>query len=218
MNIFKSKKEVNKKFASSSRRTTAAAIDVWIVLFLRIFVMQLLGSLWLNHAIMEFMAEFSEKFGTETFKNNPEHIDFIVHNRIFFYILLSYFIVIMVGALYHAYLNSSAWQGTIGKRLTKIIIVNGVENKITFKRALLHYFLSVLPFAYILYLATFQISNNLSFYQAVTASELNIFFGVVFIFWVQIHLFTKNKTTAYDMICNTTFLNGKTTAKWPWNK
>jgi uncharacterized RDD family membrane protein YckC len=206
------------KYASSFRRSTAATIDIWLVLFLRIIIMQFLAVIWLNPAIARFLQEFKDHFGTETIKNTPEHVDFIIHNRIFFYGLIFYSIVILIGALYHGFCNSSAWQATIGKRLMKIKIVKEDESQITFARGLAHYFLSVLPFAFILYLMSYQIRNNLNFFQTVTASETNVFLGIMFVIWVQIHLFTKKKTTAYDMICDTVLINGKTAAKFPWSK
>jgi uncharacterized RDD family membrane protein YckC len=124
----------------------------------------------------------------------------------------------MVGALYHAYLNSSVWEATIGKRLMKIMITKENDMKITFKRGLLHYFLSLMPFVFLIYLVSYQIRNNLTFYQAITSSEINIFLGILFMMWLQIHIFTKKRTTAYDMICNTNVVKGKTSYKWPWSK
>lgn len=220
MNIkdFLKKDSEQEKYASSFRRSTAAIIDIWIVLFLRVIIIQTLGTLWLNQEILNFMEKFHEKFGSETIKNTREHIDFIINNRIFFYALIFYAIVIFVGAIYHAFLNSSAWQATIGKRFMKIMIVREPDYKLTFGRAMWHYFLSVLPFAFIFYLMSYQLKNNLNFYQAITSSEINVFLGFAFLIWIQIHLFTKQKTTAYDLICNTLLINGKTAAKWPWNK
>ena len=215
----KTKDKEEQKYASSFRRSTAATIDIWLVLLLRVAFMQILGTLWLNSEILKFIQEFDEKFGTESIKNTPEHINFIVHHRIFFYSLFFYAIVILVGALYHALLNSSAWQATIGKRLMKIIIVKEEgESRISFQRAMAHYFLSVLPFAFIFYLMGYQIQHNLNFIQTITATEFNVFFGIIFMLWVQIHIFTKKKTTAYDMICSTVFLYGRTACKFPWSK
>ena len=206
----KTKDKEEQKYASSFRRSTAATIDIWLVLLLRVAFMQTLGTLWLNSEILKFIQEFNEKFGTESIKNTPEHID---------YGLLFYAIVILFGALYHALLNSSAWQATIGKRLMKIIIVKEPdESRISFQRAMAHYFLSVLPFAFIFYLMGYQIQHNLNFIQTITASELNVFFGIMFVLWLQIHIFTKKKITAYDMICSTVFLYGRTACKFPWSK
>lgn len=123
----------------------------------------------------------------------------------------------MVGALYHAYLNSSNWQGTIGKRLMKIIIVNeNNHKKINFFLALGHYFLSILPIAYIIYLLIFQVANNLSLFDAITHNSINLILGVIFILWIQIQSLTKKKTTAYDLICETVVIQGKTASKFPW--
>lgn len=217
MNIFNKKPE-DEKYAGTLRRGTAATIDVWIVLFIRIVTMQLMGEIWMNRALMNFMQEFNQKFGTETVKDNPEHLSFIINHSIFAQALIFYFITIMVGALYHAYLNSSVWEATIGKRLMKIMITKENDMKITFKRGLLHYFLSLMPFVFLIYLVSYQIRNNLTFYQAITSSEINIFLGILFVMWLQIHIFTKKRTTAYDMICNTNVVKGKTSYKWPWSK
>lgn len=217
MNIFNKKPE-DEKYVGAMRRGTAVAIDVWIVLFIRIMAMQTMGHLWINQMIIDFLAEFKEKFGTETIKNTPEHLEFIIHHAVFINAIIFYLVVLLVGAIYYAYFNSSAWQGTIGKRLTKIMMVKENELRVSFKRAFLHYLLSLLPFIFLIYLVAYQGSNDLNFYQAIIASELNIFFGILFVLWVQIHLFTKKRTTAYDMILRTIVIKGKTDAKWPWTK
>jgi hypothetical protein len=92
------------------------------------------------------------------------------------------------------------------------------ELPITFGRGMLHYFLSLLPFVFLFYLLTYQLRYEVNLYQALTSSDLNIFLGIVFVLWVQIHLFTKNKVTAYDMITNVVSINGRSSAKWPWSK
>lgn len=214
----KSENPIEEKYASSFRRSLAAGIDMWIVLFLRIIIAQFLAIIWINKEITDFLVEFQNTFGTETIKNTPEHIDFIIHHRAFFCGIIFYAIIILIGALYHALLNSSAWQGTIGKRLVKIVIVTAGEKEIGFWRAFSHYLLSVAPFIFIFYLLSYQARNHLNFFQALTASEANLFFGICFIFWIQIHLFTKRKTTAYDLICDTILINKKTAALFPWNK
>jgi len=217
MNIF-SKKNPDEKYVGAVRRGAAVSIDVWIVLMMRIMVMQILGKLWMEPQLIKFFTEFQQTFGTESIKDTPEHLNFLLHHSIFIQAIIFYFIVLMIGALYHAYLNSSAWQGTIGKRLMKIIMVKENGMPITFKRGLLHYFLSLLPFVFLLYLLSYQIRNELTFYQAIMSSQINILLGVLFVMWVQIHLFTKKRTTAYDLICNTLIINGKTSFKWPWSK
>ena len=205
-------------YAGSFRRSVAAMLDVTIVLFIRVLTAQILGMLFINRELQNFLLEFKDKFGTEFVKNNPDHIDFVLHHRVFFIALIFYTAVIFIGALYHALLNSSAWQGTIGKRVASIAIQKEDGSRISFGLALAHYFLSVLPFLFIMYLIAYQVSHEVTFFQAVTASAANVFFGVLFLLWTQIHTFTKRKTTAYDLICKTILVNKKTSTKFPWDK
>ena len=207
------------KYASSFKRTAAATIDIWLVLFMRVIVMQFLGTTWLNPAVTKFMLDFEQEFGTKAIKDTREHIDFIIAHEVFTYAIIFYIIVILVGAAYHAYLNSSAWQATVGKRVLGLMLVKEENDaKISLKAGIAHYFLSVLPFAFILYLMSLTLKYKMTLYQAITHSQINIFLGVLFIMWVQIHLFVKKKTTAYDMITQTTLIKGKTAAKYPWTK
>ena len=209
-------------YASSFARSTAAGIDVTITLFLRVFCAQAIGMLYINGVLQNFLTEFRDHFGTDFVKNNPDHIDFTMHHPAFIKILIFYAFVIFIGAIYHAFFNSSSWMGTIGKRIMKITVTKSEEEgsyeRISFLRGLSHYFLSVLPFVFILYLVSFQMSRNLTFFQAVTASQMNLFLGFLFVIWVQIHLFTKRKTTAYDLICKTVLIQNRTAAKFPWSK
>ncbi len=213
--IFRDK---NNKYAGPFRRGTAAMIDIWITMFIRAVFAQIAGLLVLNQALYDFLNDFKNEFGTSAPKYTPEHIDFIINHKCFHYMLVFYALLIMIGAIYHSLLNSSSWSGTIGKRLMKIIILKDNELTVTFGRALLHYFLSAVPFLFVFYLLAFQLRNDLTFYQAVTASDSHIFFGIIFVLWVQLHLFTKKKTTAYDLITNTVVIKGRTGAKWPWSK
>lgn len=207
------------KYASSFRRSTAASIDIWIVLFIRVIIMQILGTIWLNPQVQNFMIDFEAEFGTKIIKDTTEHIDFVIHHKVFIYALLFYAIIILIGAIYHAYLNSSAWKATIGKRAMSLIIVNEEKSdKISLKMGFLHYFLSVLPFAYILYLMSFTVKYQTTFFYAITYSKVNVFLAILFVLWVQIHLFVKKKKTAYDMITQTVLISGKTKAKYPWSK
>ncbi len=222
MNISKifAKKELDTKYAKSSRRAFASMIDIFVTLFLRSFTIQILGTFWMNKQLIKFQQEFEKNFGTESMKNTPDHINYFINHNVFFHLLAFYLIILMIGAVYHAYFNSSKWQATIGKRIMKIMIIEENENnllaKISLKKAFAHYFLSILPFAFVIYIVSYQISHNMSLFQSLTASELNSFLSISFALWIQIQLFTKKKTTAYDMICKTNLINGRTAEKKPW--
>lgn len=206
------------KYVGSFRRSTASLIDIWIVIFLRAATMHLLGKFWLESKFIALKQNFVTTFGTDTPKNTPEHVNFIINSDAFLCLAISILIVILVGALYHAYFNSSSWNATIGKRIMKVMILKESGLKLSFLRAASHYFLSILPFVFITYLLSFKAHNQISFFKAITASELNLFLTLLFIIWMQIHLFTKKKTTIYDMICNTVLVRGRATSKLPWGK
>jgi len=221
MNIFKNflkNNNENQRYASTSRRLTAVSIDIWIVFFLRLIAMQILGVLWMNAQLINFLIEFKATFGTEEVKNTPQHINFIIHHQLFWQVILFYLIVIFVGAFYHAYLNSSKWQATIGKRLMKIVISTKTGLPISFSRGLLHYFLSLLPFIFFTYILAIQLKTGAKFFEIILGSPVNLILGIIFVLWIQIQAFTSNKTTVYDLICNTIFTNGKTPYKFPWSK
>ncbi len=212
-------KKSHEVYANSFKRSMASMIDVIIVLILRCIALEILGRIWVDKIIMNFMADFKAEFGTEEIKNTPTHINFILHHQFFYTMLELYFIIIMIGALYHAILNSSKWQATIGKKIMKIVIIdNGTYGEISFFKAFFHYFLSVLPMVYVLYLIGFQATYKLTFYQTIIATKLNVFLGIIFTAWLQAHLFTKKRTTAYDMILNTSLVNGSTGFRLPFSK
>jgi uncharacterized RDD family membrane protein YckC len=205
-------------YASSIKRSLAIGIDIWIVLFLRAFALQLMGMLFLNKMLKNYVKEFFDYFGTETMKATPEHINFLLHHSIFYWTIFTYAFLIFIGAFYHAYLNSSAWQATIGKRLMKIIIVRNDMSQIGLYRGFFHYFLSILPFAYIVYLASWEMTSKGTMLEALTHNAFSLALGIMFVLWLQIHLFMRKKTTAYDLICDTILINGKTDAKFPFKK
>lgn len=213
------KNEISKNnFAGSVKRSLASAIDTLIVLIVRILFIEIIGKMWIEPILLKFNSEFKEKFGTETPKRTPEHIEFMYQHELFYNLFGLFIIILLIGALYHSLLNSSSWRATIGKRLMGIAIVKNNYIPLSFKRSLLHYFLSILPFFYIFYILSYQLKYNVEIYQAITASFENILCGIIFMLWLQIHLFTKNKTTAYDLICNTIFINKVFDAKTPWSK
>ncbi len=209
----------DKLYADSFKRSVASMLDIIIVLILRCIVLEILGRIWVDKIIIKFMADFKTEFGTEEVSNTPAHVNFILHHQFFYTMLELYFIIIMVGALYHSILNASKWQATIGKKLMKIVIVDNSDyGEVSFLKALAHYFLSVLPMVYVLYLIGFQAAHKLTFYQTIIATKYNVFFGIIFTAWLQAHLFTKKRSTAYDMILNTSVINGVTRFRFPFSK
>ncbi len=206
----------NIKFASPFKRSFASSIDMFATLLLRMFALQILGEFWIKNVIANFMLEFKEHFGTEFIKGNQEHMSFLVHHSAFMQILSLYIIIILVGAFYHIYFNSSSWQATPGKRIMNIIMIKEDGKKVNFSLAFSHYFLALLPCIYLIYILIFVVMNKMTFFHAIMATGANMVFGIIFIAWVQISYFTKKKSTMYDLICKTIFIEGRSSTKYPW--
>lgn len=206
------------KYASFFQRSIATGVDVLIVVFIRFLIMATLGELWLKHEILKFQDEFATKFGGDFFKESPEHIQFFMNHKLFIYTIIFYSIVIFAGACYYAYLHSSSWQATVGKRLMKLILIKNNELPISFKRGLLYYLLSILPYLYVIYIISYGLKYNLDILHAITANFINISATFLFVIWIQSYHFTKRKVTMYDLICNTNVIEGIVGKKFPWHK
>ncbi len=207
-------------YVKSSKRTSATSIDLFVVMFVRIVVAEIMGRLWVNDAMAKMMTDFSEHFGTDTIKNTPEHIQFIGSHPSFLQMIFLCFVLWLIGLLYHSILNSSSWQATIGKRLVGIMVTSedNRNGRMSFLGGVAHYILSILPIIYMLYILGLVSNQHITLFRAITFSEMNIFFGFCAIIWIQIHLFTAKKQTVYDMVCKAVFVKGRTSAKFPWSK
>ena len=202
-------------YATSSRRSAAVTIDLIIVTILRLIVAQIIGSVFIESMIVKFMQDFKLQFGTEIVKRDVEHVNFILHHPTFYAVIAFYILILLIGAVYHSYLNSSSWQATIGKRVMKIMMVKENGLAVSFKRALLHYSLSILPFVYALYISAYAMQHQISFFEAITNNGVNLILGVMAAAWLQIQVISKRKTTAYDLICRTVLIKGKTDSGKP---
>ncbi|MBU6339036.1 MAG: RDD family protein [Rickettsiales bacterium] len=206
-------------YASSIRRSCASAIDAILALILRAITIQIIGMLYLERVWRNFFTDLNNTFGTSSLKRTPEHLNFLIHHQIFFITIISIVIIILVGAIYYAVLNSSYWQATVGKRIMNIMMIQEPnDSRITITTGLWHYFLALFPFVFVLYLMNYQINHKLDFFHVITANNYHLFFGFLFVIWLNVHLITKKKTTTYDLICKTVLINGRTKAKFPWSK
>ncbi|MBL6665004.1 MAG: RDD family protein, partial [Rickettsiales bacterium] len=155
-------------------------------------------------------------FGTFAPKSTQSHVQYILEHPFVTHSLILLSIVIFVGVIYYTYFNSSKWQATPGKRMMSLRIVKNENEDIGFNLALSHYLLSITPYVYVLYLAFYKIHNEITFFEAITSSRTNLILGIFFVMWLQFHIFTKKKTTFYDMVCKTSWIKQKTNSKYPW--
>lgn len=204
-------------YASSFRRSVASMIDIFIVAFLRIVVAQFLGAIWLQGVLIGLSSDYSIRFGSDVVQSD-ENLIYILNHDAFKDIVLFFILIILVGAFYHAYLNSSSWKATLGKRFLGIMILDKKYDKIGIFRGFAHYFLSLIPMVIILYLVSYQVSHGINIVQAASSNIINIALAFCAVMWINVQIFTNKKTTAYDLICGTVLLEGKSTAKTPWQK
>jgi len=195
------------KYAGSLRRSFASGIDMLIANAARMIVFTMLGKLLIEKQLINFGVSFKAKFDSNVIGTDPEKIRFLMEHQVFKVALFSLLIVFLVGALYHTLFNCSKLQATIGKRLMGLAIVKNNGEGLTFFESLSHYFLSIVPGFFVLYIITYQTMHQINIYNAITDNSFNLIFGLITVFWLQIHLFTKKKTTVPDLICQTIVIN-----------
>ncbi len=195
--------ETEFKYAGSLKRSAAAAIDIFIANMIRMVVVTIIGNFWFNPQLVKFWADFKAKFDSEIIGKDPEKIHFLMQHQIFKSSLLFFLAVFISGALYYILLNQSKWRATIGKKLMKITIIKNNGDKLTFLESASHYFLSIVPWFFVFYIFTYQMMHGVNIYNAVADNTFNMFFGLITLAWLQVHMVTKKKTTAPDLICKT---------------
>jgi uncharacterized RDD family membrane protein YckC len=195
--------ETEFKYAGSFRRSTAAAIDIFIANLIRMLAVTIIGNLWFNQQLINFWADFKAKFDSDIIGKDPEKIHFLVQHQIFKFSLLCCFVVFISGALYYILLNQSKWRATIGKKVMKIVIIKNNGDRLTFLESTAHYFLSIVPWFFVFYIFTYQMIHGVNIYNAVADDAFNMLFGLITLAWLQVHMVTKKKTTAPDLICKT---------------
>ena len=82
-----------KSLVGTFKRGVASAIDSVIVLFARIFFIETIGRAWAEPSLIKFSQEFKDKFGTETPKNTPDHLDFIYNHEVFTKFMILFFLI-----------------------------------------------------------------------------------------------------------------------------
>lgn len=165
-----------------------------------------LVKVWFGAIVANFRSEFEQKFSTKIITSDPEQINFIIHHQFFSSLWILIGLLVLVGALYHALLNSSKYEGTLGKIWLHIKIVKTDGSRLTLTQAFLHYCLSILPIVLMIYLVGDYSVKQIEFDKLITDSLFNFVAVAIILLWVQVQLFTKRKTTAYDLILGTVLI------------
>lgn len=204
-------------YASPFKRSLSSAIDILIVMIIRGIVLQLIGNVFFIKTIHNFYSEFESKFGTKTPKGTPEHMEFIYSHSIFFQGISILVFIILIGAFYYAFFYSSKWQASIGKRILGIIVVDkNNQKKIKFSDGFYYYFLSIIPYFFILILFIYITKNKISIYQLFSEVWGFTFFGILILFAINMSSFNKKRINFFDYLMDFEFHIGKTKSKYPW--
>ncbi len=191
------------KYVGSFKRSFAAAMDTLIANLIRMVVVMFLSALWMSQQVSNFQNDFKAKFDSQIIGKDPDKIQFLMQHSVFKSALLFCFVVFMSGALYYILMGCSKWRGGVGKKLMKIAIVKNDGTKLTLLESASHYFLSIVPWFFIFYIFTYHMMRGINLYNAITENTFNLIFGLITLAWLQIHMVTKKKTTAADLICKT---------------
>lgn len=215
LNIINMENKSQDIYVSSFRRASAAAIDILVVAFLRILFAQINGILWFNDQVLKFTDEFKNKFGTEIIGRSPEHIEFLIHHSIVKSTIVFYIMIVLVGAFYHALLNSSSWCATLGKRIMNIILVKNEGKRMSILNGFGHYFLSIVPWIFMIYIMIYQSYHGTTIYESISGNIFNLIFGIISATWININFITKKKITIQDIVMGTTMADGKIGGSYP---
>lgn len=205
-------------YATPTKRSLSAIIDCFIVLILRASFLQSLNNIYVTKFINDFINEFEQKFGTRTPKGTVEHVEFIMNHSIFIYALIIIFITVLIGGIYHAYFNSSNWQATIGKRIIGVMIVNKDGEKISFFTGICHYFLTLTPIFFVVFVFIYAQKNKLELYEVFSKNHALLIFGFLFLVANHASSFNRKKINFFDYLMKIEFHLGRTTPKTPWTK
>ncbi len=197
-------------------RGGAATIDMFIVGFLRILFVQIIGDLWIDGELIKFAEDFNTQFGNIPFSGaNQDHVQFLASHGIVSVMLIFLILVILVGALYHAFFNSSSWSATIGKRVANVILVKNEGKSLTFWQSFWHYGLSLVPWIFMIYILLYQVKEKTTLYTALVDNPVNLTLGLITVLWLQIHILTKKKNTVQDIAIGCCMVKGRIGKGWP---
>ena len=205
-------------YATPTKRMISGIIDSFIVLILRALFLQIVINSFAINIFNNFIEEFEKNFGTRTPKGTTEHVEFIMNHSIFLYGLILFFITIFIGTLYHAYFNSSNWQATIGKRIAGVTVANKDSQKISFMTGINHYFLSLIPIIYIIFIFIYAQKNKYEIYEVFSKNHFLAILGLLLLIASHANAFSNKRINLFDYFMKIEFHLGRTENKLPWTK
>ena len=202
--------------AGPLRRSAATAIDILIVFIIRAFLIQIISFFWLSKRMLQLASDFKNYFNSEVI-DSQEKLQFIQNHPVFGDIIITLICVLVIGSLYHAYLNSSSYHATIGKRLMKVEILNLNYSKLSFFKAFVIYYFSLLPVIFAAYMMMYTAQMEIKLIQALFANTYNTIFTLSVLALSASFSSGLRKQMGFDIVSKIVYLNNKTDKKYPWN-
>ncbi len=202
--------------AGPIRRSAATAIDIILVFIIRAIAIQTASIIWFSDKIITLSKDFTAFFGTDVI-DSSEKIVFIQSHPVFTDFIYLILAILFIGSLYYAYLHSSSYHATIGKRLMKVEIINSDYSKLSFFKSFIIYYTSLLPIFYITYIVMYSYSVKISLIYAMFA---NIYHIICTLLMVGLSAFFSagfRRQMGFDILFKTVYLNNATRSKYPWN-
>lgn len=198
------------------RRSAATAIDIVTVFIIRAFLIQIISFFWLAKKMTQLAQDFKIYFDSEVI-DSQEKLQFIQSHPVFADIIITLISVLVIGSLYHAYLNSSSYHATLGKRLMKVEILNYDYRKISFSKAFLVYYFSLLPIIFATYMMMYTTQMEIKLVQALFANVYNTIFTLSILALSASFSSGLRKQMGFDIVSKIVYLNNRTNVKYPWN-
>lgn len=203
--------------ASPIRRFAATTIDIFLVFLLRVVTAQILMASYLSARLQSLSQDYINFYGSEII-DSPEKAQFIITHAVFSDIIIFVIILLLVGSLYYALLNSSKFHATIGKRLMRVEVLNSDYSKISFFKAFALYFLVLSPVLFMTYIFYYTVENQIGLIHAMFDNIFNILITVIIVLLSGTYSAGFRKQPGFDIVAKVVLLNNRSADKLPWEK
>jgi uncharacterized RDD family membrane protein YckC len=144
----------------------------------------------------------------QTIPNISEQVHSLLKQTatVFFVYSDSGYLFSFISLLYFVYFEQSEWQGTLGKKLFKIKVVDSKNKRLSLLKALTRYLIFAIAPGLLLRLVLFFTNPaclNMT-NPSTTCTRLFVAYSIVYaLLWLGPIFFTKDNSTTYDILSNT---------------
>jgi len=188
-----------------SRRMTAFVIDSSIVCVIRVFLLQIFITSWLQKYIINFVNSFKFVFGDNIKPSefNDTHLRFFMQNELFPRFIMCIIILILVGFIYNLIMLSTKWSATVGQKIVGIFTVSKNENPIKWYQVIARSFLTIFPMNMLFLLSIYQLLGAIGSVKPLSQQIFVLTVGLGALAWYDMFFFTKDKILMHGFLSGT---------------